>query len=95
MFSAEERSELLRSKPDCIRESRHRRLGSVQLATLLAEGDAQFASRAVLRNMVAREELDWLDRVLQFQKPNGKRSELARIIERAMEGRKGNVRKSH
>lgn len=92
MFSAEERSELLQVKPEAVRESRHRRIGPVQFATLLADGDAQFAARAVLRNMLIREELNWLDRVLRFQKPNGKRSELVRVIERALEGRRWNAR---
>jgi hypothetical protein len=93
MFQPEEIAELLRCQPECSRESRHRRLGTVQLATLLAEGDSQFAARAVLRKMLDREELTWLDRLLSFQNPNGKRNELARIIERAMEGGKKNVRR--
>jgi hypothetical protein len=42
--------------------------------------------------MLCRDELNWLDRLLKFQKPNGKRRELARIVERAMEGGKGNGR---
>jgi hypothetical protein len=67
-------------------------LGRVQLATLLAEADTQFAARAVLRDTLDRQELRWLDRLLKFQKPSDKRDELARIVERAIEGRKGNAR---
>ena len=52
------------------------------------------AARAVLRNCIRPNELEWLYRLLRFQKPNEKRDELTRIVERALEGRKGNVRKS-
>lgn len=92
MFRPEEITEMLRCHPEYSRQSRHRRLGTVQFATLLAQGDTQLAARAVLRKMLDREELDWLDRLVRFQKPNDKRNELARIIERALEGRKGNAR---
>lgn len=67
-------------------------LGPVQFAALLADADAQLAARAVLRDVVDSEELGWLYRLLKFQKPNQKRDELTRIVERAMEGRKGNAR---
>jgi hypothetical protein len=67
-------------------------LGSVQFATFLAQGDAQFSARAVLRKMLSHDELTWLDRLVGFQKPNGKRDELARIVERALEGRTRNAR---
>jgi hypothetical protein len=66
-------------------------LGPVQFASLLADADAQLAARAVLRDVVDSEELGWLYRLLKFQKPNQKRDELTRIVERAMEGRKGNA----
>jgi len=69
-------------------------LGCVRFATLLAQGDTHLAARAVLRDMVRPKELEWLYRLLRFQKPNDKRDELTRIVERALEGRKGNVRKS-
>ncbi|MGD0695581.1 MAG: hypothetical protein ABSB82_12075, partial [Terriglobia bacterium] len=68
------------------------RLGPVQFATLLAQADAQFAARAVLRGVLNHEELRWLDRLLGLAKRSDKREELARAVERAMEGRKGNVR---
>lgn len=93
MFRPEERADLFRCQPDYLQASRHGQMGKVQVATLLAEGDAQFAARVVLRNMLDLEELTWLDRLLRFQKPNGKRNELGRVIERAMEGRKGNARR--
>lgn len=93
MFGSEEIADLVCCHPEYRRESRHRRLGTVQFATLLAEGDAQFAARAVLRKMLCYDELTWLDRLLRFQKPNGKRSELGRAVERALEGRGGNVRR--
>ena len=81
--------------PEHSEESRHTPLGTVQFATLLAQGDAQFAACAVLRNMLGQEELTWLNRLLRFQKPNEKRDELTRIVERAMEGRKGNAGRGH
>jgi len=90
MFRPEEEAELLRCSPEQKRESRP--LGMVSFATLLAQGDTQLAARAVLRNVLDHKELAWLDRVLRFQKPNGKREELARIVERAMQGRQGNAR---
>jgi len=94
MFRPAEKAELLRCQAERHTEGRQRRLGKVQLATLLAQGDAQFAARAVLRAMLSPEELQWLYRLLRFQKPNGKREDLARIVERAMEGRRGNVRRA-
>jgi hypothetical protein len=91
MFGPEEKAELLPllSKAASLKGGI---IGPVRFATLLAEGDAQLAARAVLRKMLGKDELAWLDRLLRFQKPNGKRDELARIVERAMEGRTGNVR---
>jgi len=89
MFRPEEEAELRRTLP----ERQSRPLGTVSFATLLGQGDTQLAARAVLRNVVDHRELLWLDRVLRYQKPHGKREELARIVERAIEGRQGNVRK--
>jgi len=67
-------------------------LGPVQFATLLAQADAQLAAPAVLRGVLNYEELRWLDRLLGLAKRSDKREELARAVERTMEGRKGNVR---
>jgi hypothetical protein len=92
MFQAEEKVELLDCLPAGKKVSRNEPLRTVQFSTLLAEGDAQLAARAVLRGVVDGEELRWLDRLLRFQKPNKKRDELTRVVERAMEGRKGNAR---
>ena len=93
MFRPQEKGELLRCHSEYREESRHIPLGMVQLATLLAQGDTQFAAQAVLRGMLSKDELRWVDRLLKFQKPNKKRDELTRIVERTMEGRKGNVRR--
>lgn len=91
MFNAQERAEIIN------RASGERLpsppLGPVRFASLLAQGDTQLAARAVLREVLSAEELRWVDRLLRFQKPNGKRQALARIVERALEGRKGNVRR--
>ena len=93
MFNAEEKTELLRrDAARCAAFERCAPLGRVVFATLLAQGDAQLAARAVLRNLLDSDELVWLERLLRFQKPNGKRDELCRIVERALEGRKGNAR---
>jgi hypothetical protein len=92
MFRAAEKTELLRCLPESKRVSQHAPLRTVQFATLLADGDTQLAARAVLRGVVDNEELRWLDRLLKFQKPNNKRDELTRVVERAMEGREGNAR---
>ncbi|MGO9273110.1 MAG: hypothetical protein ACLQOO_23220 [Terriglobia bacterium] len=89
MFRPEEEAELLRCHPE---QKQCRPLGTVSFATLLAQCDTQLAARPVLRNVLDYKELAWLDRVLRFQKLNGKREELARIVERAIEGRQGNVR---
>jgi hypothetical protein len=91
MFGPEEKAAMLPllSKEGCLKGGV---VGPVQFTTLLAEGDAQFAARAVLRKMLGHDELTWLDRLLKFQKPNGKREELARIVERALEGRTRNAR---
>ena len=91
MFRPGEKAELLRCRSEHSEESRHIPLGTVQLATLLAQGDAQLTAQAVLRGMLNSDELRWLDRLLTFQQPNKKRDELTRIVERAMEGRKGNA----
>lgn len=92
MFRPEEKAELLRCRAEHREGTRQMPLGTVQFASLLARADAQFAARAVLRDMLTDSELLWLDRLLRFQKRNEKRDELTRIVERAMEGRKANVR---
>ena len=89
MFDAEEKRELLAEQTSSLPRLP---LGPVQFATLLAEGDTQLAARVVLRNLIRPNELAWLDRLLRFQAPNDKRDELVRIVERALEGRKGNAR---
>ena len=91
MFRPGEKAELLRFHSECSEASRHTTLGTVQLATLLAQGDVQLAAQAVLRGMLSSDELHWLDRLLTSQKPSKKRDELTRIVERTMEGRKGNA----
>jgi hypothetical protein len=84
MFTREEKAELAHSRAVGVGKP----LGTVQFATLLAQADAQFAARAVRRQALRREELQWLNRLLQLQKRNGKREELIRVVERAIEGRK-------
>jgi hypothetical protein len=93
IFTPEERAEFLRSAPRPTLKPPGLPLGPVQFATLLAQGDTQLAARVVLRDLIRPNELAWLDRLLRFRKPNDKRDELARIVERALEGRKGNARK--
>ena len=88
MFNAEEKKEFLSAHGSLPSLP----LGPVQFATVLADGDTQLAARVVLRELIRPNELAWLDRLLRFQAPNGKRDELARIVERALEGRKGNAR---
>jgi hypothetical protein len=90
LFDAEERREFLAAQTGQLPGLP---LGPVQFATLLAEGDAQLAARVVLRGLLRPNELAWLDRLLRFRKPNDKRDELARIVERAIERRKGNARR--
>jgi hypothetical protein len=91
-FSTKEKAEFLRSFPDESRGFPSLPLGPVQFATLLAQADTQLAARVVLRNLTRPNELTWLYRLLRFQEPSDKRDELVRIVERALEGRKGNVR---
>jgi hypothetical protein len=91
MFRPQEKGELLRCHSEYGEDSGRTPLRTVQLATLLAQGDVQFAAQAVLRGVLSRRELHWLDRMLRFQKRTKKRDELARIVERTMEGRKGNA----
>ena len=91
LFQPEERPEFLRVRPE-YRNGRLRPLGTVRFATLLARGDAQLAARAVLREILTRAELRWLDRLLGFGKRNYKRAELLRTVERAMERPKANGR---
>ena len=92
MFEPEEKAELLQSVPMRGSGLSGLPLGPVQFATLLAEGDTQLAARVVTRKILRANELTWLDRLLRFRSPNEKRDELARIVERALEGRKGNAR---
>lgn len=94
LFTPEERAEFVQSLPKESRNFSAPSLGPVQFATLLAQGDTHLAARAVLRNLVRPNELEWLYRLLRFQKPSDKGDELTRAVERALEGRKGNVRKS-
>ena len=91
MFSPEEKAAILRYRSGEL--FHYLPLGSVQFATLLAQADSQFAAWVVRRNLRAPDELCWLDRLLRFQKHNGKRDELIRIVERALEGRTGNALK--
>jgi hypothetical protein len=93
MFTDEEKAELSR----VLRQQNRARcasmpLGPVQFASLLAAADRQLAARAVLRDVVRPNELSWVNRLLRFQESSDKRDELSRIVERALEGRKGNVR---
>jgi hypothetical protein len=92
LFDAEEKREFLRSLPRQTGDFPSLPLGPVQFATLLAQGDTQLAARVVLRDLLRPNELAWLDRLLRFQEPNEKRDELARVVERALQGRKGNAR---
>jgi hypothetical protein len=93
LFTTEEKAEFLQALPERSERFSAPALGPVQFATLLAQGDTQLAAQAVLRKLVRRNELIWLYRLLRFREPNDKRDELTRIVERALEGRKGNVRK--
>jgi hypothetical protein len=92
LFTAEEKRELLACFPPHDYKLPCLPLGSVQFATLLAEGDTQLAAHVVLRDRIRPNELSWLDRLLRFKRPNDKRNELCRIVERALEGRKENAR---
>ena len=92
MFTSEEMGEFLTSAARPNLKPPGLPLGPVQFATLLAHGDTQLAARVVLRGSIRPNELAWLDRLLRFRRANDKRDELARIVERALEGRKGNAR---
>jgi hypothetical protein len=92
MFSPEEKAEFLQSLPGQSNGFPSLPLGPVRFATLLAQGDTQLAARIVLRELLRPNELTWLYRLLRFQEPSDKRDELVRIVERGLEGRKGNVR---
>jgi hypothetical protein len=92
VFSPEEKAEFLQSLPKRRAGLPGLPLGPVQFATLLAQGDTQLAACVVLRNVIRPNELPCLYRMLRFQESNDKRDELVRIVERALEGRKGNVR---
>ena len=93
VFSPEEKAEFLQSLPKRRAGLPGLPLGPVQFATLLAQGDTQLAARVVLRDLIRPNELMWLYRLLRFHESNEKCHELIRIVERALEGRKGNVRK--
>jgi hypothetical protein len=93
IFTARERAEFLRLLPNQGRELPASPLGPVQFATLLAQGDTVLAARVVLKDLIGRNELIWLYRLLHFHESNEKCRELIRIVERGLEGRKGNVRK--
>jgi hypothetical protein len=95
MFTAEEEKELLALLPSQGRELPALPLGPVRFATLLAQSDTVFAARVVLRGLIRPNELAWLYRLLRFHESNQKCQELTRVVERALEGRKGNARKSH
>lgn len=92
VLSLEEKAEFLQLLPGQTGGLPTLPLGPVQFAALLAQGDTQLAARVVLRDLIRPNELTWLYRLLRFQEPNDKRDELVRIVERAIEGRKGNVR---
>ena len=94
VFSPKEKMEFLRLLPNQGRELPVLPLGPVQFASLLAQSDTVLAARVVLRDLIRPNELAWLYRLLGFHKSNEKCHELIRIVERALEGRKGNVRKS-
>jgi hypothetical protein len=93
MFGPEEKAELLQSVPKQSYGLPGLPLGPVQFATLLSRGDTQLSASVVLRGLLRPNELTWLDRLLRFRKPSKKRNELCRIVERALEGRKENVRR--
>lgn len=86
LFLADEAGQLRENLP---KEKRQKSepLGPVQFATLLAAGDSQLAGCAVSRGIATREELEWLNRLLKLKAPNERRDELARTVERALEGR--------
>jgi hypothetical protein len=92
MFGPDEKSEILRHCSETT--SRCLPLGPVRFAALLAQGDTVLSAQVVLRDLLTPDELRWLDRLLRFRKCNGKRDELARIVERAIEGRKGKCSKA-
>jgi hypothetical protein len=90
MFDREEKAELLCCDSRQGEESAQTPLGMMEFTALLAQGDSQFAARAVLRNVLNYTELARVERLLRFKKKNKKRDELTHIVERAMEGRKEN-----
>jgi len=92
IFTSDEQAEFLELLPKQGKPMPPHHLGCVRFATLLAQADTQLAASAVLRGLVRPKELAWTYRLLHFQKVNDKREELTRIVERALEKRKGNVR---
>jgi len=87
LFLPDEAAELLEAIPESKQQQSSQPLGSVQFATLLANGDAQLAGCAVLRGILTPKELKWLYRLLELKASNGRREELTRTVERALEGR--------
>ncbi|MGD0129986.1 MAG: hypothetical protein ABSF46_32105 [Terriglobia bacterium] len=92
MLTSNERERFLCLLPNEGRELPALPLGPVRFATLLAQGDTVLAAWVVLRNLIRPDELVWLYRLLALHESNEKCRELTRIVERALEGRKGNVR---
>jgi hypothetical protein len=86
LFLPEESAELLESLGEK-KATPGAPLGSVQFATLLANGDVQLAFSVVMRGIVTREELTWINRLLKFKPPSDSRDELIRTVERRIEGR--------
>jgi hypothetical protein len=92
LFTAKQETEFLRILSNQGRPTPPTRLGPVRFATLLAQGDTVLTARVVLRDLIHPKELAWLYRLLRFHESNEKCQELIRAVERALEGRKGNVR---
>ena len=92
LFTPKEEAEFIRILPSQGRPAPPPHLGPVRFATLLAQADTVLAARVVLQGLIRPKELDWLYRLLRFHESNEKCHELIRIVERALEGRKGNVR---
>jgi hypothetical protein len=86
LFLPEESAELLESLGEK-KATPGAPLGSVQFATLLANGDVQLAFSVVMRGIVTREELTWINRLLKFKPSGDSRDELIRMVERRIEGR--------
>jgi hypothetical protein len=94
MFLPEESAELRESLGDK-KVMQAAPLGRVQFATLLTNGDTQLAFSVVMRGIVTREELMWINRLLKFKPPTEAREELIRTVERKIEGREHGHRPRH